>query len=46
MECIDFFLTQKQEMVATYLPLQPSGQACQIELKVHYASKQALEEEK
>jgi hypothetical protein len=37
-ECIDFFLTQKHEMVATYLPMDAI-------LKVNYATKEELEEE-
>ena len=37
-ECIDFFLTQKHEMVATYLPMDAI-------LKVNYATKEELEDE-
>jgi len=38
-ECVDFFLTQRHEMVATYLPMDSI-------LKVNYVAKEELEEEK
>ena len=42
MECIDYFLTQSNELVSTYLPLTGDAEACSLELKVHYVNKQEL----
>ena len=38
-ECVDFLLTQRHQMVATYLPMD-------VMLKINYVDKEELEQEK
>ena len=44
MECIDYFLTQKNELISTFLPVPNPKSSHLVELKVHYVNREELEE--